>query len=116
MKKMIFETLGEKSNPAILFFHAMGVTGASSKPVADCLKDRYFCILPTSTVYCSGQKYRSKADEVRQVEEFLRQQELSRIVCRSYHFCNNIFLTVGESVSPSFSDSVASMENHIPLS
>ncbi len=76
---MIFETVGEKSNPAILFFHAMGVTGASSKPVADCLKDRYFCILPTSTVYCSGQKYRSKADEVRQVEAFLRQQGITEL-------------------------------------
>ena len=26
---MKFETIGEKTNPAVLFFHAMGVTGAS---------------------------------------------------------------------------------------
>lgn len=69
---MLFETLGDRKNPAVLFFHAMGVTGASSEPVAKALQDRYFCILPTSTVYCAGQKYRSKADEVRQTEEFLR--------------------------------------------
>ena len=31
---MLFKTIGNKSNPAILFFHAMGVTGASSIPVA----------------------------------------------------------------------------------
>lgn len=71
---MLFETLGENQNPAILFFHAMGVTGESSKPVANYLCDKYFCVLPTSTVYCKGQKYISKADEVRQAEEFLRKQ------------------------------------------
>ena len=68
---MRFATLGQPSSPAILFFHAMGVTGASSEPVARCLASRYFCIMPTSTVYCAGQSYRGKADEVRQVEEFL---------------------------------------------
>ena len=34
------------------------------------MQDRYFCILPTSTVYCEGQKYVSKLDEIRQVEDF----------------------------------------------
>ena len=68
---MLFETLGDRSNPAVLFFHAMGVTGASSEPVARHIQDRYFCILPTSTVYCERQKYKGKADEVRQVTEFL---------------------------------------------
>ena len=68
---MRFETIGNPQNPAVLFFHAMGVTGASSEPVARNLQERYFCILPTSTVYCAGQTYAGKADEVRQVEEFL---------------------------------------------
>ena len=76
---MIFETFGNKQNPAILFFHAMGVTGASSEPVVRYLQDRYFCILPTSTVYCAGQKYRGKTDEVRQVEVFLRAQGVERL-------------------------------------
>ena len=58
----------------MLFFHAMGVTGASSEPIARCLQDRYFCILPTSTVYCEGQKYVSKLDEIRQVKDFLHRQ------------------------------------------
>ena len=69
---MLFQTYGDRRNPAVLFFHAMGVTGASSEPVAKYLQDRYFCILPTSTVYCKGQKYGSKADEVIQVEEYLK--------------------------------------------
>ena len=76
---MLFETLGERDKPAVLFFHAMGVTGASSEPVARALQDSYFCILPTSTVYCPAQTYRSKADEVRQVEAFLRAQGVERL-------------------------------------
>ena len=71
---MKFRTLGNPSNPAVLFFHAIGVTGESSEPVANHLQDRYYCILPTSTVYCEGQKYTSKIDEVRQVEEYLNLQ------------------------------------------
>ena len=41
---MKFETLGSQSKPAVLFFHAMGVTGQSSEPVANHLQDRYFCM------------------------------------------------------------------------
>ena len=76
---MQFETFGDKHNPAILFFHAMGVTGASSEPVAQHLQSRYFCILPTSTVYCAGQTYHSKADEIRQIEQFLQKQGVTQL-------------------------------------
>ncbi len=71
---MLFQTYGDRKNPTMLFFHAMGVTGLSSGPVAKYLQDTHFCILPTSTVYCKGQKYVSKADEIRQVEEYLKSQ------------------------------------------
>ena len=71
---MMFQTYGNRNHPAVLFFHAMGVTGENSEPIAKYLQDRYFCILPTSTVYCKGQKYVSKADEVLQVEEYLKSQ------------------------------------------
>ena len=76
---MLFETMGNEQNPVVLFFHAMGVTGASSEPVARFLQANYFCILPTSTVYCAGQKYISKADEIRQVEDLLRAQGVTRL-------------------------------------
>ena len=76
---MRFVTMGERGNPAVLFFHAMGVVGESSGPVAERLRERYFCILPTSSVYCEGQRYRSKADELRQVEDFLRSQGVERL-------------------------------------
>lgn len=76
---MIFETKGDKTAPAILFFHAMGVTGQSSERVAENLKDKYFCIMPTSSVYCEGQKYLSKADELKQVEDFLNKNGVQKI-------------------------------------
>lgn len=76
---MIFQAVGKKGNPAVLFFHAMGVTGESSRPVAEYLKDRYYCILPTSTVYCAGQNYVSKADELRQLEIYLAQQRITEL-------------------------------------
>lgn len=76
---MLFEALGNPKNPAVLFFHAMGVTGKSSEPVAAALSDRYYCILPTSTVYCPGQKYFSKADEILQIESFLQQKNIQKL-------------------------------------
>ena len=76
---MLFQTMGNKENPAVLFFHAMGVTGDSSEPVAEYLQEKYFCIMPTSTVYCKGQRYISKADEVRQVEALLRKNGIERL-------------------------------------
>lgn len=76
---MIFETIGEEKNPAILFFHAMGVTGASSEPVAKNLEKDFFCVMPTSTVYCPGQKYLGKEDEVKQIESFLKAHRIERL-------------------------------------
>lgn len=49
---MLFETCGDPARPAVLFFRAMGVTGASSEPVArarqltDRLADQPFQALP----------------------------------------------------------------------
>lgn len=51
---MIFNTLGDKNKPVILFFHAMGVVGESNLRAANYLKDKYFCIMPTSSVYCKN--------------------------------------------------------------
>ena len=62
--------MGNPNDPAVLFFHAMGVVGASSEPIAKELCDRYFCILPTSSVYCLGQKYMGKAQEVCEINAF----------------------------------------------
>ena len=76
---MIFKTIGNKSTPAVLFFHAMGVTGESSMPVAEKMAEKFYCVMPTSTVYCSGQKYRSKSDEVQQIVRFLKNQEIKEI-------------------------------------
>ena len=76
---MRFSTLGDPANPAILFFHAMGVVGENSERVAKHLADRYYCVMPTSTVYCENQRYTGRADEARQVEEFLRGHGVDRL-------------------------------------
>lgn len=76
---MKFQTMGNNKNPVILFFHAMGVTGESSYRVADYLKDKYFCVMPTSTVYCHNQSYQRKQDEIRQIEEYLQKQGIEKI-------------------------------------
>ena len=39
---MVFKTIGDKSNPVILFFHAMGVTGESSMPVAEKMAYKFY--------------------------------------------------------------------------
>lgn len=76
---MVFKTTGNKSNPVILFFHAMGVTGESSMPVAEKLAEKFYCVMPTSTVYCTGQKYCSKSDEVQQIIRFLSNNGINEI-------------------------------------
>ena len=76
---MVFKTTGNKSNSVILFFHAMGVTGESSMPVAEKMAEIYYCIMPTSTVYCSGQRYQSKRDEIQQIVRFLGNHGIKEI-------------------------------------
>ena len=83
---MIFKTTGDKFRPTILYFHAMGVTGDSSMSVAENLTENYYCIMPTSTVYCTGQTYCSKQDEVQQITKFLEDQgieELALVIASS---------------------------------
>lgn len=75
---MVFKTCGNDKNPAVLFFHAMGVTGESSERVAEFMKDRYFCIMPTSSVY-TDEGYESKREEVRELEEFLVSREIKKL-------------------------------------
>ena len=82
---MVFRTVGNPDNPAIIFFHAMGVTGDSSEHLSAFLDKKYFCIMPTSSVYSNGM-YISKKDEVRQIEEFLKKtgvNEISLVVASS---------------------------------
>ena len=76
---MVFKTIGNKSNPVILFFHAMGVIGESSMPVAEKMAEKYYCIMPTSTVYCPGQRYHSKRDEIQQIVRFLENHGIKEI-------------------------------------
>ncbi|WP_455719412.1 hypothetical protein [Agathobacter sp.] len=76
---MVFKTIGNRLNPVILFFHAMGVTGESSMPVAKKLAEKFYCVMPTSTVYCTGQRYLSKSDEVQQITGFLKNDGIKEV-------------------------------------
>ena len=76
---MKFQAMGDPQNPVILFFHAMGVTGESSFRVAEYLQEKYFCVMPTSTVYCPDQNYISKQEEIHQVEDYLRKKGIEKI-------------------------------------
>lgn len=91
---MVFKTMGNKSNPVILFFHAMGVTGDSSMPVAEKLAEKYYCVMPTSTVYCTGQKYLSKSDEVQQIIKFLENDGIKEIELVYIRSTNEVFLQI----------------------
>ncbi len=57
----------------------MEVVGESSMKVANYLKDNYFCIMPTSSVYSKKDKYISKEDEIKQVEEFLESNNITSL-------------------------------------
>ena len=76
---ILFQTIGNELNPVILFFHAMGVTGESSMPIAEKLSDKYYCVMTTSTVYCSNQKYLGKSDEIQQIKRFLSDHGIKEI-------------------------------------
>lgn len=76
---MKIETLGEENKPVIIFFHAMGVTGASSIPIAQYLKNDYFIIMPTNSAYCENETYTNKSDELYQLNQFLRMHNVREI-------------------------------------
>lgn len=76
---MQFKTMGKERKEGILFFHAMGVTGASSERAARYLENDYFCIMPTSNVCCKDQKYLSKHDEIRQIENYLQEKGITKL-------------------------------------
>lgn len=47
--------------------------------VAKKLAEKFYCVMPTSTVYCTGQKYLSKSDEVQQITGFLKNDGIKEV-------------------------------------
>ena len=75
---MKIETLGDKSNPAILMLNGTLCSGAGLKPLGERLADEYYVILPTydgcdggGTVYQSG-----KAEAVK-ILQWLQKEKIS---------------------------------------
>lgn len=76
---MEFLTLGNPKNPAILFFHALGVNGKSNTFVANYMKDDYFIIMPTYTAFCTDGVYQSKKDEIEQIKQYIKKRNISEL-------------------------------------
>ncbi len=57
----------------------MEVVGESSMKVVNYLKDNYFCIIPTSSLFSKKDEYISKEDEIKQVEEFLESNNITSL-------------------------------------
>lgn len=76
---MNIDCIGIYGNPVILFFPALGVTGKSSMPVAQHLKDDYYIIMPTYSTLVKGQFYESVTDEIRKLNKFLREKNITQI-------------------------------------
>ena len=76
---MLFQTYGDRRNPAVLFFHAMGVTGRKQRTGCEIFAGSIFLHLAHLHRLLRGQKYVSKLDEIRQVEDFLHRQGVERL-------------------------------------
>lgn len=77
---MIFETLGDKSKPAILLIHGMFCSGSSCKLFAKYLENDYYIILPTlDGHYNNSPDYISKEEEAGKILDYLRKNGIQRI-------------------------------------
>ncbi len=64
-------TMGMPGKPVILCFHALGVNGRSNERWARYLQEDCFIVNPTMSMFCPGETYISKRDEISQVEREL---------------------------------------------
>lgn len=76
---MEFLTQGNAEKPAILFFHALGVTGEIYTRIAQYLCNDFFLIMPTSTAFCANEIYRNKKREIQEIEAFLTSHAIHSI-------------------------------------
>lgn len=72
-------TLGNPQKPVILFLHALGVNGKSNLFVADYLKDDYFIVIPTYSIFCPNSVYKGKQEEIDIIETYLESQGVLNI-------------------------------------
>ncbi len=68
---MQVSTMGTPGNPVILCFHALGVDGSSNERFARYLQDTHFIVNPTLSMFCPGESYQSKQDEIAQLNAWL---------------------------------------------
>lgn len=76
---MQVSTMGTPGNPIILCFHALGVDGSSNERFARYLQDTHFIIMPTLSMFCAGEVYQSKQDEIAQLNAWLDAHNIGNI-------------------------------------
>lgn len=77
---MIFETLGEKKNPAVLIIHGMFCSAKAVKLWAEPLKNDFYIIIPTlNGHYADAPDYISKQNEAAEILLYLKQHGITEL-------------------------------------
>ncbi len=76
---MIFQTFGNKNNKAVLLIHTLFTSADFFAPITQLLANDYFVIVPTLSGHYENSKFVSVADEIRQIKEFLSENNVVSI-------------------------------------
>ena len=82
---MLFKTMGEKEKSRRAFFHAMGVTGASSERVARFMADNIFALCPHPPSVAEAQNISERTTRCGRLKNFKSEgvKELSLVAASS---------------------------------
>ncbi|MDE5547258.1 MAG: alpha/beta hydrolase, partial [Anaeroplasmataceae bacterium] len=76
---MIFQTYGDKNNKAVLLIHTLFTSVDFFAPIIEFLKKEYYVILPTLSGHHKNSLFISTADEIQQIEEFLKDNKIASL-------------------------------------
>ncbi len=76
---MKFFTYGNKDNKAVLLIHTLFTDANFFAPITDLLAEKYFVIAVTLSGHHENSTYLSTQDEIRQINEFLQENNISSL-------------------------------------
>lgn len=76
---MRFQMFGNKNNKAVLLFHTLFTSADFFAPITQFLAKDYFVILPTLSGHYENSTFVSTADEIRQINEFLSENNVASV-------------------------------------
>ncbi len=76
---MKFQTFGNKNNKAVLLIHTLFTSAEFFVPITQILANDYFVIIPTLSGHYENSAFVSTADEIRQIKEFLSENNISSL-------------------------------------